>query len=59
MRVAYGDNYIQEVKSVHTNGYYIFINGTTYEMPNHEKGYELFEQLLTDGYIDLRNYDSH
>jgi len=42
MRVAYMKGYIKEAKSVHTNGYFIFVDGDTYEMPSQEKGYELF-----------------
>jgi hypothetical protein len=57
MRIALNNNYIEEVNHISTNGYFIFVNGTTYIMKNENEGYELYNQMLRDGYIDLSNYE--
>jgi hypothetical protein len=55
LRIAYGDNYIQEVKSVHVNSSYLFVDGDTYYIPNNES-VDLYNNLMVYGYVDLRNY---
>jgi hypothetical protein len=57
MRIALNNNYMEEVNHISTNGSYIFVNGTTFVMKNENEGYELYNQMLRDGYIDLRNYE--
>jgi hypothetical protein len=57
MRIALNNNYIEEVSHISTNGSFIFVNGITYIMKNESEGYELYECMLKNGYIDLSNYE--
>lgn len=57
MRIAYGDNYIQEVKRVQVTNYYLFVDGDTYEMDDDREAKEIFESLLKNGYADIRGKD--